>query len=277
MESKVLEALSMTLPMMQEIFGLDVQICLCDREKTIGVWYGKTFRMDIKVGQYLDPANPAHRTMIGAMESGKGSVSTLPAQVYGVPVTGIITPVKEDGEVVGVISSAVCIANNIKIQESADNLNSNLSSTYASSREISEGVTQLANKMESVKDHSVTIRNLVQETTEILKNIQSNSNRSNILALNASIEAARVGEAGRGFTVVASEMGKLAKMSGEATNAISDKLNDTFQQLDNIADEITTVANISSEQAANIEEVSARLKAIEEDANMLAQAAKISR
>lgn len=276
MESKILEALKMTLPMMQEIFGLDVQICLCDREKTIGVWYGKTFRMDISVGEYLDATQPSHGTMLGVIQSGEGIVSTLPPQVYGVPVTGIITPIKENGEVVGVISCAICISNQVQIETAAKNLNQNLSDTYASSNEISGSVMHLAEKMEMVKEHSVTIRHLVEETEDSLKNIQGNSNRSNILALNASIEAARAGDAGKGFAVVAGEMGKLAKMSGDATNEISRKLKEAFQQLDDIAEEIVTVADISTAQAANIEEISERLKEIESDADMLAKAARIN-
>ena len=52
--------------------------------------------------------------------------------------------------------------------------------------------------------------------------------KKNILALNASIEAARAGEAGRGFTVVAHEFGKMAHESG----VINDSVQKTLQQLD---------------------------------------------
>lgn len=53
--SKILDALLITLPLMQDFLGVDAQICLCDREKTIGVWSGKTFRLEIGVGDYFNP------------------------------------------------------------------------------------------------------------------------------------------------------------------------------------------------------------------------------
>lgn len=274
MESKVLDALMVTLPMMQQFFGIDVQICLCDREKTIGVWYGKTFRMDIQVGEYFDRSKPGHSEMLDAIESGAGSVSILPEFVYGVPVRGIITPIKENGVVVGVISCAVSIQELAEIERAAEKLNDNLSNTYSSSNEIAQGAKQLADEMDMVKTHSQSIYELVEATSVIVKSIQNNASRSNILALNASIEAARSGEKGKGFAVVAQEMGKLAKMSGDATSAISEKLQNIFSQLKEISDEISNTADIATAQAANVEEIVERLEAIESSAQMLAKAAK---
>jgi methyl-accepting chemotaxis protein len=79
---------------------------------------------------------------------------------------------------------------------------------------------------------------MVTKTTEIVKTIQASSSKSNILALNASIEAARAGEAGRGFSVVANEMGKLAKVSGESTKTITEMLSEVFGRIKNIMSDL---------------------------------------
>lgn len=69
---------------------------------------------------------------------------------------------------------------------------------------------------------------LIKELTSKSQGLKKIENKQNILALNASIEAARAGEAGRGFTVVAHEFGKMAHESG----AINDSIQKTLHQLD---------------------------------------------
>jgi len=69
---------------------------------------------------------------------------------------------------------------------------------------------------------------LIKELTVKSQGLKKIENKQNILALNASIEAARAGEAGRGFTVVAHEFGKMAHESG----VINDSIQKTLHQLD---------------------------------------------
>lgn len=69
---------------------------------------------------------------------------------------------------------------------------------------------------------------LIKELTSKSQGLKKIENKQNILALNASIEAARAGEAGRGFTVVAHEFGKMAHESG----LINDSIQKTLKQLD---------------------------------------------
>lgn len=68
----------------------------------------------------------------------------------------------------------------------------------------------------------------IKELTSKSQGLKKIENKQNILALNASIEAARAGEAGRGFTVVAHEFGKMAHESG----VINDSIQKTLHQLD---------------------------------------------
>lgn len=82
-----------------------------------------------------------------------------------------------------------------------------------SSQETKEAVMQVA---EQITLMSASIRNI----TTAVEMIQNVADETNLLALNASIEAARVGEAGRGFAVVAEQIGKLAVQSNSSIGEI---------------------------------------------------------
>ena len=77
---------------------------------------------------------------------------------------------------------------------------------------------------EQIQDTSKRIKRLgesSQEIGEIVELISDITEQTNVLALNAAIQAASAGEAGRGFTVVAEEVQRLAERSGEATKQIA--------------------------------------------------------
>ncbi len=103
-----------------------------------------------------------------------------------------------------------------------------LASSIQNLMEASFRKAEFTNMQEGFVSEIEGAADLIKELLVKSQGLKKIENKQNILALNASIEAARAGEAGRGFTVVAHEFGKMAHESG----VINDSVQKTLQQLD---------------------------------------------
>ena len=119
----------------------------------------------------------------------------------------------------------------------------------------------------SKHNHSVieTMRQLSDSSSDISKItalIEDISFQTNLLALNAAVEAARAGTHGRGFAIVANEVGELAKRSSDAAKDIkrlieesSSRVNAGVSSVGDLAEMINQIADASAEQSSSIREI----------------------
>jgi uncharacterized protein YoxC len=255
-ESKVLQHFIEMAPYIPMFIEEPVSVAITNREAFI---YNQPCP-ELPVTCDLGVPFPDGNTPSMVMKSGERIVREVSEKVYGIPFKSYAIPLKEDGRVVGclMIAKSITVIKNSK--EAIANLSEEIDQVTMAVNEIAEGVQKSSENNHEVYRLMGALLEETQKMNHILTAINKLSNSTKILGLNASIESARAGAAGRGFSVVAKEIERLSSSTTQSAKEIGDMLGSIEVQLNNISERSKETTDTFMQQAASLEEIAATME-----------------
>ncbi len=167
------------------------------------------------------------------------------------------------------------------VASAAEELSSSISEITRQVAEASGVVSQAGENVKSTTDKVSNLALAADKIGDIVSMIQDIAEQTNLLALNATIEAARAGEAGKGFAVVASEVKSLANQTARATEEISSQISEiqgstseAVTAIQDISDTMDTINQYTTSINTSVEQQSAATEEISRSVQQAASGAR---
>lgn len=262
-ENDILSSILSAYPIFLQSLPYNVGVTITDREKYLIYKPAENLDLKIPAGQLIREGSLVDK----AMKERRRIFMKVDKSARGMPYIGCANPIlNQDGEVIGAFATSVPVEKYEKTKEMANSLNIQVKSIAQTCEKVSGQTEEITAIIRLLLQTAKDSQNQAKETEQVLMLLKGIVTQTNLLGLNASIEAARAGNSGRGFHVVAAEIRKLATNGALSVKDVVDIVNIIQSNSTQVAEEVITV-----EQAvANIANSMMSLTAITQQVSVLA-------
>ncbi|MFL0198610.1 PocR ligand-binding domain-containing protein [Clostridium sp. WILCCON 0269] len=172
--------------------------------------------------------------------------------------------IKSAAEVLYIIANALSRIGyqELKLKNTSEVLSDNLNQVSAIMEELSASSINVSDNQHVLNKEIISIKDISSEINSILDGIKSIADQTKMLGLNAAIEAARAGDSGRGFGVVATEIRKLSQSSKDTAIRISELTKKIQDSVDKTVESSNSTLQTTQQQTSAIQETNANLQEI---------------
>lgn len=251
-----LKSFEVMMDYLPHFFDDDVSFAISDTTNYLKVKTCKSLPLKIGVGDKV----PSGGAVYDVLRTGEGVIRDVPKEVYGVPFRSYAIPIKnEHGKTCGCIVLGKSLAKRSQLTEVAASLASSLDQISVAVNNISTGIQDVVMKENDILIKVKEAESSSQDTNDIISFIQEISSQTNLLGLNAAIEASRVGEAGKGFKIVATEIRKLSASTSESIKKIDSVLKSINSSVKFVNEKTSETNVVFQDQAATLQEIAASI------------------
>lgn len=250
-------------PYFKEIFGKDLVVWISDTNNLLGYFPGVNF--DVGSDGVLASDDP----MRIAMANRKSMQTNMPAGILGIPFKEIDNPVfDENNNVVGCITFGISMDQEAKVVNVANSINEAVDNIDDSMKEFTASAENIRNSEKVLRDNINEVNEFTKEIGKVLNLTKQITDQTNLLGLNAAIEATRAGSYGAGFGVVADEIRKLSVDSLAITKKIETllvQINEANKQTLEYSDQACLATEEQVAETAKTKDKIAELKKISDE------------
>lgn len=231
----------------------DIGLFISDKEKVIWDVVPKSFKWDktTYVGEIPGPGWASY----DAIQQRKRVVKEVGREGFGAPYIAIALPIWEKDEIVGAIAIQQSVDNREQLFAIANSLNNIVKAMDINVNQIAAEAEELSATGQQLGLIAQNTKSQVDESDGIIQVISKIAAQTNLLGLNAAIEAARVGVHGKGFSVVADEVRKLAQTSSVSSRDIQVTLKKIQAAVDQIHTAVNEMTLASDHQAVSLTDI----------------------
>lgn len=261
--SDLIENFKAVAPYINDLTINDTSVFITDRSKYLMVIPGEEIDLNKRAGDTV----PQGAAILDSMAQDLILRKKIPASVMGIPYIACSMPIHEGNEIVGGVIFVTSIKRQDKFTDIASTISEGVDKAYSSSGFIEDGAEKMVSVYQELHDLSEMLSSSISETDSVLKLIDKFAKQTNLLGLNASVEAARAGSAGKGFSIIANETRRLAISISDSAK----KIEEIFEKIKNasnnqlkVVDSIKEIVVSQKQSVTSVNEQLEKLKHITE-------------